>query len=225
MPNQLKENKPFLLRKENHYLWYILILPIYLICFFVEERLVKVEDCWVSYLPIDDKIPFLEGFVLPYELWYPMLMAIGICLLLWNHEGFKRYMTFIGLSFMTFIVYCALFPNMQPLRPAVFPRENFCTWLVGNLYAVDTNTNVCPSLHVVGSAAAIIGAFDCEKIRKKPWLLWGIVTLSVLISISTVFIKQHSLLDILVAIPYSLFFWVLVYRLPRWIKKRKSKTA
>ena len=81
---------------------------------------------------------------------------------------------------------------------------------------------MCPSIHVVGAAAAIIGAFDCEKIRRRPWLLWGIVALSVLIAISTVFIKQHSLLDILVAIPYSLFFWLLVYRLPRWVGKRHS---
>lgn len=222
MPAKLEQDKPFLLRKENRYLWYILILPLYLASFFIEERLVDVNDCWVSYMPIDDKIPFLEGFIVPYVLWYPLLMAVGLCLLFREHEAFKRYMTYIGLSFMTFILYCAIWPNMQPLRPETFPRDNFFTWMVSIIYAADTNTNVCPSLHVVGAAAAIIGAFDSRDIRKRPWLLGGIIVLAVLISISTVFVKQHSLLDLIVALPYSLVFWVIVYRLPRWVQKKKQ---
>ncbi len=36
--------------------------------------------------------------------------------------------------------------------------------------------------------------------------------LSLLISMSTVFVKQHSMLDVLVAIPVSALLCVLIYR-------------
>ena len=69
MKNWLKR-LPDIRRPENRYLWYILVLPAFVICFFLLERF-GPENYWVSYIPLDDKIPFCEYFVLPYVLWYP----------------------------------------------------------------------------------------------------------------------------------------------------------
>ena len=50
----------------------MLYVPVYLIWFALAEHMVPTTDgCWVSYLPLDDKIPFLPGFILAYVLWYP----------------------------------------------------------------------------------------------------------------------------------------------------------
>lgn len=222
MPQKLDQAKPFLFRKENRYLWYILILPIYLLAFYIDELLIDPSDCWVSYLPIDDKIPFLEGFIIPYVLWFPFLFVTGLALLLRDHAGFQKYMTYIGVAFLSITAFYAISPNMQPLRPETFPRENFFTWIVGMVYAADTNTNVCPSIHVMGCAAVISAVCDSEQFRKKPLLAVGSVVLGTLISISTVFVKQHSLLDILTAVPYAVFVWFLVYRLPGLLRKKKK---
>jgi len=46
-----------------------------------------------------------------------------------------------------------LWPSCQELRPAAFPRDNLFTRCVALLYASDTNTNVFPSEHAIGSAA------------------------------------------------------------------------
>lgn len=219
MSEKLEPERPFLLRRENRYLWYILILPIYLLAFFVEEQLIDPNDCWVSYLPIDDKIPFLEGFIVPYVLWFPFLFAAGLYLLFRDHDGFKRYMTYIGAAFLSITAFYAISPNMQALRPEVFPRENFFTWMVSMIYAADTNTNVCPSIHVMGSAAVIAAVCENRQLRKKPVLTVGVIVLGVLISLSTVFVKQHSLLDILTAAPYAVIIWFLVYRLPGLMRK------
>ena len=43
-------------------------------------------------------------------------------------------------------------------------------------------------------------------------LVWVLLTLGVLISASTVFVKQHSMLDVLVAIPVSVVLCLIVYR-------------
>mgnify|MGYP000801326947 FL=1 len=140
--------KPFFLRQENRYLWFALILPAYLLAFAWVEAWIPADACRPTYIPLDDQIPFLEGFIVPYMLWFPMLLAMGLYLARYDHEGFKRYMTYIGVAFFSVIALYLLFPNRQDLRVTQFPRENLFTRLVALVYSQDTNTNVCPSLHV-----------------------------------------------------------------------------
>lgn len=66
--------------QEHKYVLLVLYLPIYLIWFALVERMVpSTEGCFVSYLPLDDKIPFLPGFILAYVLWYPFFDRSGRC--------------------------------------------------------------------------------------------------------------------------------------------------
>ncbi len=224
MPKSAPRGISFLKKKENRYLWYILILPAYLIAFALVEALVPESICWPTYLPIDDKIPFLEGFVIPYFLWFPMIFCMGLYLVIRDHEGFKRYMTFIGVAFFTTLLIYCIFPNKQELRPVQFPRDNVLTRLVATIYASDTNTNVCPSIHVIGSFGVVFALQHCRRLRNKAWLRFFIIVGAALVSISTVFVKQHSLLDILVAIPFSILMYFLVYRLIFRPKRQKART-
>ena len=56
---------------------YVLWLPVYLLSFFVIERVVvtgyRPTQTW-----LDAYIPFCEWFVIPYCLWYPLLVAVGL---------------------------------------------------------------------------------------------------------------------------------------------------
>ena len=58
------------------------------------------------------------------------------------------------------------FSHIKLLRPEVFARDNALTRAVAWFYTFDTNTNVCPSLHVIGSAAALFVLRDCPRLRK-----------------------------------------------------------
>lgn len=222
MPKSSLPGILFLKKKENRYLWYILILPAYLIAFALVEALVPESVCWPTYLPIDDKIPFLEGFVIPYFLWFPMIFCMGFYLVIRDHEGFKRYMTFIGVAFFTTLLIYCIFPNKQELRPEQLPRDNVLTRLVATIYASDTNTNVCPSIHVIGSFAVVFALQHCPRLRHKTLMRFFVIVGAVLVSISTVFVKQHSLLDILVAIPFSILMYFIVYHLIFRPRKQKS---
>ena len=204
--------KPFLLRRENRYLGFALILPAYLLVFAWVEAVIPVEACRPTYIPLDDRIPFLEGFIVPYMLWFPMLLALGLYLARYDHEGFKRYMTYVGVAFFTVIALYLLFPNRQDLRVTQFPRDNLFTRLVALVYSQDTNTNVCPSLHVVGSMAVCFAAWNCRRLR-KPWMQGAIWAFAFLVAVSTVFVKQHSALDLILAVPFSLVVYPVVYRL------------
>lgn len=200
---------------------YVLVLPAYLILFAIAEKLV-VSDYWVSYLPMDDSIPFCEWFIFPYVSWYLFLIVPGLILLFRDPEGFRRYMTLIGIGFSSALIFCLLSPNGQNLRPDPLPRSNFAAWLVSRIYAADTNTNVCPSMHVIGCYAVAYTAWKRLPKGRRGWL-YPAIAMSVLISVSTVFVKQHSVLDILVAIPWSVAAGWISWRLQDFLLTRRAK--
>ena len=208
--SQKKQNRLKIGTVENYrHLWLLSIWVVYLVLFYVIEHVVT-DDYWVSYLPLDDKIPFCAGFILPYCLWHPLLALMTAYLAFYDAENFKRFMAFIGIGFITTGIFCLIFPNGQDLRVSEFARETVCTKLVRLIYAADTNTNVLPSMHVIGCGALIAACFHTPSLRKRH-LHWVMLPLGLLISISTVFVKQHSILDFFVAVPFTLLVHFLVY--------------
>ena len=188
----------------------VIFLPAYLISFFLVERLVPTTGYWVSYMPLDDKIPFCEYFVVFYCCWYLMLIATGLLLLFKDDRNFRLYMYHLMIGFGLCLLICALFPNGQDLRPAEFERQNFFTDIIGLIYAADTNTNVLPSMHVVGAMACCYAVFH-SKALSSPWLRAGMIVLTVLVNLSTVFIKQHSFLDVIAGLILSGILYFIIY--------------
>lgn len=188
---------------------YALWLPVYLVLFVVLEHIPN-RTYWVTDLPIDGTIPFCEWFILPYCLWFPLMFGVGLWLLLRHPAAFRRYMLFLGLTFLSTEVLWIFWPNAQNLRPAVLPRDNALTAIVSALYHIDTNTNVFPSLHVVGAVGVALAARDACP---RQHLVWGGTTaLAALICASTLFVKQHALLDVAGGLLWSLPAAVWVYR-------------
>ncbi len=200
--------------REHPYILLFLYLPVYLVWFFFQEyHLASTAGCFVSYLPLDDQIPFLPGFIFPYITWYVYLLVPAIVFLV-KEDGaaFTRYALFIILGFSGSLLFCALFPNCQLLRADLSDPQNLSEFLVAAIYGADTPTNVLPSMHVVGCIGVIAAAFDGEHFRRGRWflVLWGIA-----ISVSTVFVKQHSILDLLAGVGYGFVLYLLLYVLLR----------
>ena len=106
--------------QEHKYVLLVLYLPIYLIWFALVERMVpSTEGCFVSYLPLDDKIPFLPGFILAYVLWYPFLIVpVVVTLLKDDRRAFIRYAAFNIAGFSISLTICMIWPNCQLMRPS-----------------------------------------------------------------------------------------------------------
>lgn len=201
--------------KEHPYYYLLLYVPVFLLWFYLVEQLhIPENGYWVSYLPLDDKIPFFPPFVVFYVLWYPLLLSVGIYLLLKEPDAFRRYLWFFIVGISACLLICTIFPNGQNLRP-VSMKPSFFTWLIGLLYGADTNTNVLPSMHVVGTAAVVYGCLYSKTLRRPRWLI-PICLLSAGICLSTVLIKQHSVLDLFTGLAVCLPVWLVV----EWICRR-----
>ena len=94
-------------------------------------------------------------------------------------------MRFLAITFFLSELIWLLLPNGQDLRPAVMPRDNLLTRLVAGLYAIDTNANGFPSVHVVGAIGAVWAVRKTPSLRHHPAIRWAVAVLAALIGHST----------------------------------------
>ncbi|MBQ5607528.1 MAG: hypothetical protein IIU86_00705 [Oscillospiraceae bacterium] len=192
------------------HLFLLLGWVVYFILYFLTENLIPAEDCYPVWCPLDDVIPFNELFVIPYVGWYVLIVISLGYFLLYHVENFKGLQTYIMITQGLAMVCYILWPSRQDLRPTEFPRENVLTWIMGIIYGADTNTGVCPSLHVAYSLG-IASAWLKEK--SAAWYVKTIVVIFVvLVCLSVAFTKQHSVVDIFAALPVCLVAEVIAFR-------------
>ena len=182
--------------------WLLLFWPAYLTRYFLIENLNPAKNYFRVWVPLDDRIPFCEWFLIPYVLWYVAMVALHLYMLANDVENFRRYTRYLIVTMLLGTVVFLLFPTYQDLRPGVFPRNNWLTQTVALLYRVDTDTNVLPSEHMTGAIGLVLGAWHTRKLRRPP-IMAGVGLFSLLVGLSTLFLKQHSVLDLLAALPVS----------------------
>lgn len=215
----------------NKHAFILLYFFIYLLWFYIlEQTITGASNYTVMHSVIDDYIPFNEFFLIPYYTWHPFMIITVIYFLITSKKDYLRACAMV-LGGMTIccIIY-TLFPSGQDLRPAVDTmRTNIFTDEIKRLYLVDTNTNVCPSIHVYDSVAACIIIWKSKQFNKNKIIKALAFIIAFFISISTVFVKQHSILDGFCALILASVMYVLVYKvnyntlLARFRKNKVSK--
>jgi membrane-associated phospholipid phosphatase len=104
-------------------------------------------------------------------------------------------------------------------------RSNIFIDMLSSIYSFDTSTNVFPSIHVFNSVGAMIAINKSEKLHDIKWLQWSTLGLTVLICMSTVFLKQHSILDIFGALVLNFVLYVIIYVPSKMKETGKVKRA
>ena len=79
------------------------------------------------------------------------------------------------------------------------------------LYRTDTPTNIWPSIHVYNSLGIEFAIARSERLRKHKLIKAGSFILCILIILSTMFLKQHSVFDVGTAIILAVLMYYLVY--------------
>ena len=199
--------------EKNKHAFLLLYFCIYFPWFHHLERTVTTHF-HVIHTALDDLIPFCEYFIVPYLLWFPYvgLTAAYFTLFNDNRTEFYQFAVCMGIGMTLFLIVSYIFPNGQNLRPYTFARHNIFTELVKELYKVDTPTNVMPSLHVFNSVMCCTAIWESRSLRKNKLVRWASWVLTLLIIAATMFLKQHTILDVVVALAMARICWFFMYR-------------
>lgn len=190
--------------------WVFLYGLIYLPWFAWLEKHVT-QDYHVVHMAIDDHIPFVEFFVVPYFLWFAYVAA-GIAYFFFkNKQDFYRLCLFLFVGMTIFLIISTLYPNGHMLRPEQFTRENIFTQAVAWLYATDTPTNLFPSIHVYNSLGIHLAIVKSECFKDKKLVRIASLILCTSIILATMFLKQHSFFDVITAFAMAGIMYGLVY--------------
>lgn len=202
-------------------LW--LTWAVYFVLFFLTENLIPAERCHVVHCFLDDVIPFNEYFLIFYGGWYVLVAGSLLYYFFYDVRRFRELDLFIFFTQMAAMACYILWPSRQDLRPETFPRENVFTWILGLIYTFDTNTGVCPSLHVAYSLA-IVSVVLKDEHASVPVKAF-VTVFSVMVCLSTAFVKQHSVVDIVAALPVVLLGELLIYGRSYWAPRLRRVHA
>ena len=213
------------LLNRNKHILFIIYCPVYLHCFnWLEARDgIPFQDI---HCILDDWIPFCEIFVIPYVLWFLYVAAVVVWLYFQREhlEDYYRCVILLMLGMSTCLLIYYLFPNEQNLRPDAFAEQNIFTDIIGFIYASDTNTNVLPSIHVYNAIAIHVAFTSSYKFRGRRGWHTASLSLCVLICLSTMFLKQHSFLDVITGLGLYLIYYALTCPLMKYWQRKKGQT-
>lgn len=213
----------------------LLYLPIYLVWFCLLEK--YNTHVTIIHCPLDDMIPFNKYYIIPYLMWFGYVASVVVLLGLrpqrvinFKHDrGIARF--FIHQDMNDFYKCCAMlmlgmtislivftvFPNGLDLRPDCFEINDVFSRMVAALYKTDTPTNVFPSIHVLNSLVvnySFTNSASLRSLNKTAMYIWKFISwlLCILICLATMFLKQHSVIDVCGGTVLFFICWFIVCR-------------
>lgn len=185
-------------------LWGIVIF-----LYFLTGRAIPAESRHLVWCKLDDYVPFLPVFSIPYVAWYAVQVFTAWYCFCKDRKIFREFVGYILFVYAIAISVFLFYPTAIDFRPEIAGKDVF-SQIVGLIYQMDNPTNVFPSLHVLVAVGCAFAQCKAKHLG-KPLLcvLWWLIALS--ICASTVLVKQHSLLDILGAVPVCAVGYVLFF--------------
>ncbi len=177
----------------------------------VEQRKTTVT---ILHTRLDDLIPFCEYFIIPYFAWFLFVIVTVIYFALFNEkdEEYHNLLLSLVIGMVCFLGVSILLPNGQDLRPTIINPSNIFEAACKMLYSTDTPTNILPSLHVFNAVVCNIAWCRSEKFKDKNIFLSFVNILTVMIVLSTMFLKQHCVIDVVSALTLNLICFGIFYK-------------
>ncbi len=172
----------------------LLIVGGYQFYFLPQRKPAKSSSSFrITYL--DRIIPFKAGWVWVYSgLYYPVIISLVFTIKSFRHFSYTAFSFIILLIFQLFFFY--LFPVKSPDEWRAFERgKSLSTKFLSFVHQFDSNLNCFPSMHV---SVATLTAYHLKNNLADSLEIWSNVSFMfpLLIGLSTLFTKQHYLLDI-----------------------------
>jgi|TARA_R110001583_G_scaffold16347_4_gene67114 membrane-associated phospholipid phosphatase len=185
---------------------YMVLLGIFsLATYFIVQQIVTHQYDFLT--SFDQAIPFLPWTVWIYHSIVPVIVMTMFLLV----QTRRLFFTTFWSSFLVTVVinlFYILFPSFYP-RPELSP-DGITEYLVQLSYTIDNSSNTFPSGHVAFAWLMFWGSFYSQKAKEIPllrrmFLLWAIG-----LSLSTLTLKMHYIIDIVGGFAVGTFCFFLV---------------
>lgn len=158
---------------------------------------------------LDEGIPFLKIFILPYLGFYLYVFLTLCYFCLKDRKTYYKTLVAINISYLFCFLIYYFFQTSVP-RPYLYDQGLLST-LVSMVFRLDNPYNTFPSIHVLTSYLMIKAINRCSNRNKQNVVL--VYCVSILIIISTMFVKQHVIFDAVSAILLGDLVFETVYYL------------
>ena len=206
--------RPLNYLKQNKHLFLLLFWPFQTVWYaLLQEHAREMPRYFSVYCKLDSYIPFIPIFVIPYLLWYAYLAVTMGYFAFFDKQGFYRLCLFMFTGITLCLTFCTVFPNGHDFRPTEFETDNIFVELVKWIYRCDPScVTILPSMHVFNSVASHIAITKSARLSRHRWLVRGSLIYVVLVCLSTVFIKQHSVIDVAAALVLIISLYFFAYK-------------
>ena len=198
---------PFFDKKNK--LWFGLAGAIaFLVMYMLPNHLHFYKPHYIYMFDIEHIIPFIDWTIFIYMSDY-IFVALVFYLLKDKQNMNRIFYSQLMLLFVAMIIFF-IYPTAYP-RPTV-EYNGFIGSFVKFLHTLDTSSNACPSMHV---AVTFVAAFGFIKEQQKKLFIF--IPWAILISLSTLTVKQHYILDIVLGLAIAIIAYINGFK----IKEKK----
>jgi membrane-associated phospholipid phosphatase len=178
-----------------------------------------LQDGTALKIPLDEMIPLIPAWSIPYLLW----MFSWFWLSLWAAlnmpaDLFKSYRTATLIVILSAMIVYVIYPTYVDRLP--LEGSGFGVDMLRWIYSNDGLYNAFPSGHIY--LATLTALFYSRWHPRFGWL-WAIILL--VVSCSTLFTRQHYILDVVGGLIFALAgaFLGVKFTQPGFFKKNSSK--
>lgn len=199
---------------------YLLLLSVWpvmgLIYQVLNEHPQKPADISTS---LDHNIPFIPVFIIPYIIWYAYMFMYLVYFCFKDTRVFIKTLIMIVLAELVCFTIYFFFQTTVP-RPD--PQGNtLMIQLVKMVYANDQPYNCFPSIHVLTTFSIMLGSLNLQN--KHLLNTISIHLIGSLIIISTLFVKQHVILDMIGSMFLITFIYGIVFEISNlWVSQKSE---
>lgn len=154
-------------------------------------------------IPLDDLIPFVGWFVYPYLFWFFFVAMILIVMAVRYRRDYYQLLVSMVVSTVICLLIFYYFPTTVPRIE--ISGNDLTSQVLRFTYGSDQPYDCLPSLHVLFAFLATVFYVRCSRSVAGKWFA---VISCVLICLSTLFIKQHYIMDAVAAVAIALPFYL-----------------
>ncbi len=186
-----------------------IIITIYLILFQIicyKFSAIITTNSFLLQSSLDNKIPFIIYFIIPYITWFILLFLIPYYIYICDKKNFINYCVSFVLSIIIANIIYVIFPTTI-IRPTIV-GNGILESITKLVYWVDTPAKNCmPSIHCSFCLSFIL--FTITSKNSNKYINLFIIIISLLIMISTLLIKQHVFIDLITGCALSLIVYII----------------